>query len=470
MTPTISPQPKQHHAYEVLKDDETRFLLFGGGAGGGKSWLGSEWLLTNCYFYPGSKWFIGRNELSRLMKSSWITFGKVCKMHMIPKDDWNLDGKWNIIKFTNGSSIDLLDLAYKPSDPDYERFGSLEYTGGWIEEAGEVDFKAFDVLKSRVGRHENSVYGCLPPKLLLTCNPNKGWLYREIYKPDKEKRLPEEYKFIKSLYTDNKYTSEEYGKQLHSIEDQATKERLMFGNWEYDDDPAVLIKYENILDLFTNTVDYSEEKYLSEDVARFGKDLIVLMCWRGWKVYKIVVRRRQGLDATTTLTRDIIKQERIPYSHVTIDEDGVGGGVVDQFDGIRGFTANASPIDEGNLDGERPNYRSLKAQCVYKLAKRVNSHLISIAEDVIINSNVPEFTPEKVREAIIDDLGQMKAKDTDRDDKRLDVTPKDETKEHLGRSPDFGDTLMMRVIFELKPPVKKKMSQYKPKIVNNSRV
>ena len=135
MIPTIKPTKKQHIAYQYLKDNNTKYLLFGGGAGGGKSWLGCEWLITNCYFYEGSKWFIGRNELSRLMKSSFETFKKVCKYHGIPESDWKLNGQYNFIEFKNGSRIDLLDLAYKPSDSEYERFGSLEYTGGWIEEA-----------------------------------------------------------------------------------------------------------------------------------------------------------------------------------------------------------------------------------------------------------------------------------------------------------------------------------------------
>jgi hypothetical protein len=31
------------------------------------------------------------------------------------------DGEHNVIRFKNDSTIDLIDVAYKPTDPDYER-------------------------------------------------------------------------------------------------------------------------------------------------------------------------------------------------------------------------------------------------------------------------------------------------------------------------------------------------------------
>jgi phage terminase large subunit len=90
------------------------------------------------------------------MNSTFVTWGKVCAFHGIPRSDWSLDGKYNVIRFKNGSTIDLLDVAYKPTDPDYERFGSYECNGGFGEEIGEWHFKAFDVLKSRIGRATRS--------------------------------------------------------------------------------------------------------------------------------------------------------------------------------------------------------------------------------------------------------------------------------------------------------------------------
>ena len=77
--------------------------------------------------------------------------------------------------------------------------------------------------------------------ITATANPKKNWTYTEFYRPWKEGKLPKDIYFVQSLYSDNPYTSEEYGKQLDSITDRTLKERLKYGNWDYDDDPSAAL-------------------------------------------------------------------------------------------------------------------------------------------------------------------------------------------------------------------------------------
>ncbi len=175
---------KQEDALMLLTDDVTEEFLYGGGAGGAKSWTGCVWLMFMCLLYPETKWFIGREELKRITESTLITFYKVAKEYKCTSFKFN--AQKNVIVFDNGSRIDLLELKYLPRDPFYERFGSTEYTGGWIEEGSETNFGAYDVLRTRVGRHYNDRYGILA-KIFVTCNPTKKWLYNEYYKPEKKR-------------------------------------------------------------------------------------------------------------------------------------------------------------------------------------------------------------------------------------------------------------------------------------------
>ena len=458
--PTIKPFYKQHLAYELLWDSVTSFLLYGGGAEGGKSWLGAEWLLTNCYRYPGTKWFIGRNELKRLKSSSFATFKKVCAFHNIPSSDWRFNGQDNYVEFVNadsgkfdgyGSRIDLLDLKYMPSDPMFERFGSTEYTGGWIEEAGEIHFLAFDVLKARVGRWRNEEYGLNPAKILITCNPKQNWLYRIFYKPWKNGSLPKGYAFIQSLYKDNPHTAEEAEKRLNLISDPTMRMRLKLGLWEYSSDDNSLIDYDSIVDLFTNSLPgpinsiLPVQKYLTADVARYGSDKVVIGDWRGFNLYKVIWKKNRGIDQTASDIKEELRTEMIPYSHGLADDDGVGGGVVDLTRGIKGFVGNSTPIP---MKGRKENFRNLRSQCGFMLAEKIMKHEIAITAPV----------DEATKEMIIEDLQQLKKKETN-DETKLQLIPKEEIKDALGRSPDFGDMMMMRMYFELKKPITVNMTQ-----------
>ena len=433
------PQAKQFEAYQKWLDKITLYLLFGGGAGGGKSWWVCEKRLGTALSYPGSRGFIARKELKRLMSSTFITFQKVCKFYQIPQSEWTLNGQYNYIEFRNGSRIDLLDADYKPSDPEYDRFGSLEYTDGDIEEAQEIKEKAFDIFKIRVGRHRNREYGLLG-KVGLTCNPNKGWLYRIFYKPWKEGKLPEEYTFIKALYTDNIYTAEEYGHQLSGIKDVQTRQRLRDGIWEYDESDNALLDYDSIIDLFTNSVP-DGEKYISADIARYGSDKVRIGLWSGLNLEKAFSFEEQGIDATTIFLKTLAQDEQVPYSHIVVDDDGVGGGVVDNMKGIKGFVNNAAPLESGD---EKENFQNLKTQCSYALADCVNQHKMAISAEV----------SEEEKNEIIEEVDQIRSKDKDQDSKKK-IVPKEEVKENIGRSPDWADMLLMRMFFELKGSQKK---------------
>jgi hypothetical protein len=128
-----------------------------------------------------------------------------------------------------------------------------------------------------------------------------------------------------------------------------------------------------------------------------------------------------------------------------VDEDGVGGGIVDNLRGVKGFVNNSSPIkleDKSKPQGEKKdNYRNLKTQCSYMLADKVNNHKITISATLT----------ETEKDQLVEELGQIRRKITD-DHTTLQIIGKEEVKENLGRSPDLSDAMMMRMIFDLEKP------------------
>ena len=67
----IKPSVKQHEAYQYLNDHVTEVLLYGGSAGGGKSWLIAEWLMLLAIRYPDVRLFMARNILKILSSLHW---------------------------------------------------------------------------------------------------------------------------------------------------------------------------------------------------------------------------------------------------------------------------------------------------------------------------------------------------------------------------------------------------------------
>ena len=244
-----------------------------------------------------------------------------------PDDLFTLNSQTNIITFKNGSLIFLMDMSHQPSDPLYTRFGGLELTGAFVDESNENNVMAIEILKTRLGRGRNKEYGLIP-KLLETFNPSKNHVYTRYYKPWKDGKLPAHRIFITALATDNTYLDDSYIEQLKNA-DKVTRERLLYGNFEYDDDPAKLFEYDKICDIFsTERVDKPRrQNYLTCDVARMGRDKTVIMIWLGLHIHKVFSYPK----TTTTKVRDLIlencRKYKIPHSNVMIDEDGVGGGV-----------------------------------------------------------------------------------------------------------------------------------------------
>ena len=191
--------PKQENAVYYLKDNETKELLYGGAAGGGKSALGCLWLIEMCQTYPKSRWLMGRAKLKALKETTLNTFFELSSNLGIT-DQFTYNAQANVIYWTNGSEILLKDLFLYPSDPNFDSLGSLEITGAFIDECNQIVYKAWQIVTSRC-RYKLNEFDLIP-KVLGSCNPSKNWTYKEFYKRDRDNNLINTKKFIQALPTD----------------------------------------------------------------------------------------------------------------------------------------------------------------------------------------------------------------------------------------------------------------------------
>lgn len=421
---------KQREALDILEDSTTTEFIFGGGAGGAKSLLGCYWLLKNSLKYPGTRWLMGRSKLKTLKETTLNTFLEVCQMQGVKPDiHFKINHQSNIITLYNGTEILMKDLFFYPSDKNFDELGSLEISGAFIDECNQLVSLAWSVVKSRI-RYKLEEYN-LKGVIFGTCNPSKGFVYADFYKPEKNGSILPGRRFIASLAKDNPYLPKKYIDNLNSLP-KNLRDRLYLGLWETDDDPTSLIDYENIENLFSNifNINLLAPTYITVDPARYGKDKAVIIVWRGLEVIEIFTYAKSSITTLNTAIIALRVKHNVSLTRVIVDDDGVGGGLTDMLKCI-GFVNNSKALNN-------ENYQNLKTQCYYKLAEMTQSNSLYISAAISAAQ----------KEEIIEEFEQIKASDLDKDGK-LKIQNKETTKSMLNRSPDYSDAIMLRMYFEV---------------------
>jgi hypothetical protein len=202
------------------------------------SYLGACWLVSCCIRWPNMRMVVGRKTLKSLRDSTWNTICVVVKQ-------WGLKEKVNYkvnnisgeMIFWNDSRIIMKELNFQPSDPSYLRFGSSEYSGVFIDECGELDEKAVDILFSRI--RWNIPNTLVVPKMLMSTNPCLGWVRsRFVLDDDGNDVVCRKYeRYIPYSVYDNPDPNfrMQYLNGLSRISNKADRERLLYGNWQFVD-------------------------------------------------------------------------------------------------------------------------------------------------------------------------------------------------------------------------------------------
>jgi hypothetical protein len=123
--------------------------------------------------------------------------------------------------------------------------------------------------------------------------------------------------------------------------------------------------------------------------------------------------------------------EGIGRSQIIADSDGLGAYLESYLEGIETFHGGAKAINE--------EYANLKSECAYRLAEAINKREMKI------------HCSYEQKEKIIEELSVLKADSLDNDTGKKRIIKKDKMKQHLQRSPDYLDMLLMRMYFIIQP-------------------
>lgn len=194
----------------------------------------------------------------------------------------------------------------------------------------------------------------------------------------------------------------------------------------------ILFDDDSLESLFTNSyVKKTGRRYITADVALHGSDRFVIIVWDGWVIIDIVVIDKCEADEATEAIKKQATKYRVTRHRIAFDGDGLGAFLRGYLRGAKAFNNGSAPIKEA---GKKVNYENLKAQCAYKLSKRM--------KDGEIYSEYTRYKEEIQRELEM-------YKKVEKPGGKFGITSKKDIKIILGYSPDFGDAVLMREFFTL---------------------
>lgn len=450
----------QQLSFELLDDPQITTILFGGSAGGAKSFLVCMWAVIECRKYPGIAVGLGRKELTRLRKTTLVTLlSKVHPALGVGKDDFHFNGQENYVEYSNGSKIILIDMAYAPTDPDFDKFGSLELTHVIIEEVGEAFKKAVDVLTSRKNRMLNKEYGIVG-KTLMTCNPTQNfirtefykpyeeqgggrlqkWQFGEVYLPGTDDLVPAYRAYLRSSVFDNPFIERNYIEDLKTKPDQERK-RLLDGDWNYADDADSL--FPSLLLDRVIAYDYPKDpevppgqvakfdKFIGVDVADKGVDesvatLVVNGVIVAQKELKVQLDEGETKKTTEKPLSYLLADELIKFAQqngfkanqakqIAVEGNGVGVGIRDAMK-VRGWFISVYEATSQS-----------RSQAYYDFSLDMDAGAIKI-----ING----LDDGKLRQQLVAHTYVM-------ENQKPKVLKKEKLREVLARSPDQADSAMI---------------------------
>lgn len=226
----FEPHPKQLQFIEAVYSGRYKYLLFGGAAGGGKSFVSIATLLMLARMFPGSKSFVIRESLPTLKRTTIPSFFKLCPPNFI----LSYNQTDQVVKFRNGSSLTFFPENYV-QDKNLTRFDGIEANFFLIEEGQECQRKTFEKCKLRAGRNIIPGMEKQPnPLILITCNPSQNWTKEVFHEPFVRGELPSDHYYLQSLMRDNPALPKEYLDGLSNLDD-VTRAIFVEGNWDIVD-------------------------------------------------------------------------------------------------------------------------------------------------------------------------------------------------------------------------------------------
>lgn len=229
-------------------------------------------------------------------------------------------------------------------------------------------------------------------------------------------------------------------------QDEEQRARDLDGNWNFKNTGDDLIKMSD-MERFFNAPAQIEKgiKYVSADIAFEGGDFCVMWLWQDLHIKDVFVMRENSANTETMFVAKLqewgVREENVIY-----DYWGVGQALSGHVKRAVKFTGTQKPEKQ-----YEQSYKNIKSQCAEMLAHYIQDEKVSIEPrllDLKFSGKKGKYQNVPLRDILMKERKCVRHKDNSNIG-GFELINKDGMIKAVGYSPDFFESLIYRMYFEI---------------------
>ena len=371
-------------------------------------------IVNFCEEYPDTLALIVRKEYTDLRDSTMKDFNRYFGVSVDGNKEYHFKNG-SVIMFRHGAEIDVLK--------------NLNLTIFGIEQAEEFESEeTFTFLRDRL-RRQNAPFrqGC------IIANTNgDNWIKRFW----KDKGLKESGLYEATTFDNADNLPADFIADLRRMEEEAPEhyKRYVMNDWFVTDSQFVLIKPERV-EALRELKHYPKEtrRIISCDPSQGGDESVIY----AFQNSEIIEEKILHLKDTMLIAGEIVS---MMYRHntnfVAVDSIGIGAGICDR---LRELGKNITYVNSAERATDENRFYNKRTEMWWYLMEKVRDGTLAYPHDQELRRQL-----SSVIYKVINSNG------------KIQLEPKEKTKERLGRSPDRADAFIYGVwALQYVTPIKK---------------
>jgi len=361
--------------------------------------------------------------------------------------------KFKFLVTCNRNAYGIRNRFYGTCNPDPDSW-VRKFIDWWIDEEGLPIPERDGIIRYCFmdGDTPDQIYwGASPEEVYAQCKDIIDPLWKDEYEAlgfNKITMFVKSATFIKGKLEENIALISSDPNYVANLaqQDEEQRARDLEGNWNFKRTGDDMIKMEDMERFFAASSQTGGARYVSADIAFEGGDFCVMWLWDGLHIKDIFVMRENSANTEKIFAAKLLEWG-VREENVVYDYWGVGQALSGHFRRAVKFTGTERPKEPFDR-----SYKNVKSQCAEMLAHYIQDGKISIEPrllDLRFNGKKGKYSNTPLRQILMKERKCIRHKDNSSIG-GFELVNKEGMIKAVGYSPDFFESLIYRMIFEIK--------------------